>query len=223
MTIDLTTKYLGLALRAPIVASPGPITGHLDGFAELSEAGVGAVVLPSLFQEQIEHETSEIDRLFSVHRDSFGEATSFFPEVDGYNTGSDSYLALVEAARARVDVPVIASLNGTTTGGWLRYARLVEDAGADAIELNLYAIAADAVVSGAAIESEQLDLVGLVAREVSIPIAVKISPHYSSLAHFALGLQQAGASGIVMFNRFYLPDLDLETLDVKPKISLSTS
>jgi len=222
MTIDLTTKYLGLALRAPIVASPGPITGHLDGLAELSEAGVGAVVLPSLFQEQIEHETSEIDRLFSVHRDSFGEATSFFPEVDGYNTGSDAYLALVEAARARVDVPVIASLNGTNVGGWLRYARLLEDAGADAMELNLYAIAADPAVGGEILESEQLALIALITQEVSIPVAVKISPYYTSVAAFAVGVQEAGARGIVMFNRFYLPDLDVETLDVKPRISLST-
>src|SRR5262245_17489565 len=220
---DLSTTYLGLRLRSPIVASPGPFTGHLEGLAQLANAGVGAVVLPSLFQEQIEHETSEIDRLFSEHADSFGEATSFFPEVDGYDSGSDAYLALVEAARERVDVPVIASLNGTTTGGWLRYARLLEDAGADAIELNLYAIAADPVIGGAAIEAEQLDLVELVAHDVSLPIAVKISPYYSSLASFALGIQEAGAAGIVMFNRFYLPDLDLETLEVKPKISLSSS
>jgi dihydroorotate dehydrogenase (fumarate) len=220
--IDTTTYYLGLRLRSPIVASPGPVTGQLERLSQLSEAGVGAVVLPSLFQEQIEHETTEIDRLFAVHNHSFGEATSFFPEVDGYNTGSDSYLALIEAARAAVDVPVIASLNGTNIGGWLRYARLLEDAGADAMELNLYAIAADPAVGAAQIESEQLELVAMVVDEVSIPVAVKISPYYTSVAAFALGLQQAGAQGIVMFNRFYLPDLDLETLDVEPRISLSS-
>ena len=178
-------------------------------------------MLPSLFQEQIEHETSEIDRLYSVHHHSSGEASSFFPELDGYNTGADAYLALIEAARDRVDVPVIASLNGTNIGGWLRYARLLEDAGADAMELSLYAIGADPAISGAALEAEQLELVALVTDEVSIPVAVKISPYYTSVAAFALGLQDAGASGIVMFNRFYLPDLDLDTLDVEPRISLS--
>jgi dihydroorotate dehydrogenase (fumarate) len=219
---DLMTRYLGLRLRSPIVASPGPLTGHLDKLAELSDAGIGAVVLPSLFQEQIEHETTEIDRLFSIHEYSFGEAGSFFPEVDGYNTGCDAYLALIEAARSRVDVPVIASLNGANIGGWLRYAKLLEDAGAEAMELNIYAVAADPAVSAAALEAEQLDLVAMVTEEVSIPVAVKISPFYSSVAAFALGIQQAGASGIVMFNRFYLPDLDLETLAVEPRISLST-
>jgi dihydroorotate dehydrogenase (fumarate) len=219
---DLTTSYLGLRLRSPIVASPGPLTGHLDKLTELSDRGVGAVVLPSLFQEQIEHETSEIDRLFSVHEYSFGEAGSFFPEVDGYNTGCDAYLALIEAARSRVDVPVIASLNGANIGGWLRYAKLLEDAGADAMELNIYAVAADPAVRAATLESEQLELVAMVTHEVSIPVAVKISPFYTSVAAFALALQDAGADGIVMFNRFYLPDLDLETFAVAPRISLST-
>jgi dihydroorotate dehydrogenase (fumarate) len=220
--IDLHTRYLGLQLRSPIVASPGPVTGQLDRLVELDAAGVGAVVLPSLFQEQIERETSEIDRLYSVHHYGHGEASSFAPDTDGYECSSDAYLALIEAARARVDVPVIASLNGTTIGGWLRYARLLEDAGADAMELNLYEIAADPSRSAASIESEQLELVALISDEVSIPIAVKISPSYTSVASFALGLQNAGADGIVMFNRFLLPDLDLETLDVEPRIALST-
>jgi dihydroorotate dehydrogenase (fumarate) len=220
--IDLTTRYLGLQLRSPIIASPGPVTGHVDRLVELGAAGVGAVVLPSLFQEQIEHETSEIDRLFSVHHDSFGEASSFFPEIDGYTTGSDAYLALIEAARNSVDVPVIASLNGTHIGGWLRYARFLEEAGADAMELNLYAIAAEPTLAAASIEDEQLELVALISGEVSIPVAVKISPFYTSVPAFALGLQNAGARGIVMFNRFYLPDLNLDTLDIEPRISLST-
>ena len=219
---DLHTEYLGLQLRSPLVASAGPYTGDLDKLRELESAGVAAVVLPSLFEEQIEHETSEIDRLFSVHHESFGEAISFFPEVDGYNTGTDAYLALIEAARDVIDVPVIASLNGTNVGGWLKYARLLEDAGASAVELNLYTVAADPSISASSIESEQLELVALLTEEVDLPVAVKISPFYSSLAAFLLGLQEAGANGVVMFNRFYAPDLDLETLDVKPKISLST-
>ena len=199
---DLHTDYLGLRLRSPLVASAGPYTGDLDKLCELQDAGAAAVVLPSLFEEQIEHETREIDRLYSVHHDSFGEATSFFPEVDGYNTGTDAYLALVEAAKYRIDVPVIASLNGANVGGWLRYGRLLADAGADAIELNLYTVAADPTVSGESIEAEQLELVALLAEEVGLPVAVKISPFYSSLASFLFGLQDAGASGIVMFNRF---------------------
>lgn len=219
---DLHTDYLGLRLRSPLVASAGPYTGHLDTMVDLEQAGAGAIVLPSLFEEQIEHETSEIDRLYSVHHESFGEATSFFPEVDDYNTGADAYLLLVEQAKQRVEVPVVASLNGTNVGGWLRYARLVEDAGADAIELNLYAVAADPAIDGATLESEQLELVGLLAEEIEIPLAVKISPFYSSLASFLLRLQQTGAAGVVMFNRFYAPDLDLETLDVSPRISLSS-
>ena len=219
---ELSTDYLGMTLRSPLVASVGPYTSDLDRVRELQDAGIAAVVLPSLFEEQIEHETSEIDRLFSMHHESFGEATSFFPEVDGYNTGTDAYLSLVEAVRDTVDVPVIASLNGTNVGGWLRYATLLEDAGADAIELNLYTVAADPMVSGASLESEQLELVRILTDEVRIPVAVKISPFYSSLAAFLYGLQDAGASGIVMFNRFYAPDLDLETLDVQPKISLSS-
>jgi dihydroorotate dehydrogenase (fumarate) len=219
---DLHTRYLGLRLRSPLVASAGPFTGELDRIAELQDAGAAAVVLPSLFEEQIEHDTGEIDRLFAMHANSFGEATSVFPEIDGCHAGPDAYLALIEDAKRRVDIPVIASLNGTNIGGWIRYARLVEDAGADAIELNLYAVAADPARQGLEIEAEQLELVALMSDEVGVPLAVKISPYYSSLAAFLLGIQEAGADGVVMFNRFYLPDLDMETLDVKPRIGLST-
>ena len=218
----LHTTYLGLSLRSPLVASAGPFTGDLDRLAELEQAGAAAVVLPSLFEEQIEHETAEIDRLFTVHGESFNEATSFFPELDDYNSGVDSYLELIEGAKRRVDVPVIASLNGTNIGGWVKYARLLEGAGADALELNLYTVAADPSVDGAALEAGHLELVSLVAEEVSVPVAVKISPYYSSMAAFVVAVQAAGASGVVMFNRFYSPDLDLETLDVLPRIALST-
>lgn len=219
---DLHTTYLGLRLKSPMVASAGPLTGDVDRIIELERAGAAAVVLPSLFEEQIEHETNEIDRLFSLHRDSFGEATSFMPDIDEYNSGVDRYLDLVERAKASVDIPVIASLNGVNIGGWMKYAGLLQDAGADAIELNLYTIAADPIVSAAALESEHFGLVALLADQIDIPLAVKISPFYSSLSSFVLGLQEAGARGVVMFNRFYLPDLDLETLDVTPRLSLST-
>jgi dihydroorotate dehydrogenase (fumarate) len=220
---DLTTNYLGLRLRSPIVASAGPFTGELDRLSQIEEAGAGAVVLPSLFEEQIEHETTEIDRLYHLHRESFDEATTFIPEIEDYNSGVDGYLQLVESARERLQIPVVASLNGTNIGGWLKYAGLVEDAGAQAIEINLYAVAADPAVPGAALEAEQLELVALLAEETTVPVAVKISPFYSSVAAFTVALQEAGASGVVMFNRFYLPDLDLETLSVEPRINLSSS
>ena len=219
---DLRTTYLGMSLRSPLVASAGPFTGHLDRLAEIEQAGAGAVVLPSLFEEQIEHETAEIDRLFTVHRNSFSEAASFFPDVNDYDSALDAYLALIEAAKAKVDVPVIASLNGSNIGGWVKYARLLEAAGADALELNLYTVAADPDIDGAAIEAEHLELVALVVEELGVPVAVKISPYYSSVSSFVVGLQTAGASGVVMFNRFYSPDLDLETLEVMPRIALST-
>jgi dihydroorotate dehydrogenase (fumarate) len=219
---DLHTTYLGLPLRSPLVASAGPFTGQLDRLVELELAGAGAVVLPSIFEEQIEHETAEIDRLYTVHGDSFNEAASFFPEVDDYGSAIDSYLELIENAKVAVDIPVIASLNGANIGGWVKYARLLEGAGADALELNLYTVAADPNMSGAMLEAEHLELVALVAEELSVPIAVKISPYYSSVASFVVGLQHAGASGVVMFNRFYSPDLDLETLEVAPRIALST-
>ena len=219
---DLSTKYLGMPLRSPIVASAGPLTSDPDRIVELERAGAGAVVLPSLFEEQIEHDTNEIDRLFSLHQESFGEATSMLPEVGGEIAADDRYLELVAAAKQAVDIPVIASLNGTHVGAWLRYARSVEEAGADAIELNLYSVAADPAVSSSTLESEHAELVSVVAGEIGIPVAVKISPYYSSLSSFVVGLEQAGAAGVVMFNRFYLPDLDLDTLDLAPKISLSS-
>jgi dihydroorotate dehydrogenase (fumarate) len=219
---DLQTDYLGLRLRSPLVASAGPLTGDLDAIADLERAGAGALVLPSLFEEQIEHETTEIDRLFNQHAESFGEATTVFPDVGGEGDVVDAYLDHLAAAKNTVDIPVVASLNGTNIGGWLRYALLLEDAGADAIELNLYGVAADPVVSSVSLEAEHLGLVALLADEVTIPVAIKISPYYSSLASFVLALQEAGAAGVVMFNRFYLPDLDLETLDVMPRLALST-
>lgn len=219
---DLHSTYLGLSLRSPIVVSAGPITADPDGAARAVDAGAGAVVLPSLFEEHIEHEATELDRLYTLHNDSFTEASSFFPELDRYETVVDRYVALVERTAARVDVPVIASLNGTHVGGWIRYARLLADAGADALELNLYSVAADPMLPGEMLEGEQLALVNLVCEELDVPVAVKISPYYTSVSAFAVALQDAGAAGVVMFNRFYQPDLDLETLEVLPRIALST-
>jgi dihydroorotate dehydrogenase (fumarate) len=219
---DLHTSYLGMDLRTPVVASSSPLTHDPDQIARLVEAGAGAIVLPSLFEEQIEHEATEIDRMFSLHADANSEASNFFPEVEGYESVVDRYLGLVDAAVNRVDVPVIASLNGTHLGGWVRYANLLESAGAAAIELNLYALAADPQLPGQMIEGEQIALVELLTDQLSIPVAVKISPYYTSVAAFAVALEQAGAHGISMFNRFYQPDLDLENLEVMPRIALST-
>jgi len=222
-TPDLSTTYLGLTLRSPLVASCSPLTGHLDTLRALDAAGVGAVVLPSLFEEQLTHDSLEIDAMLSTHAESFGEAASFFPDLTDYNTGPDRYLTLVERAREAVEVPVIASLNGTGVGGWIRYAKLLEEAGADALELNVYRVAADPLVTGAELEVETVDLVAAVVDAVAVPVAVKLSPFWSSVANLAVQLDRAGASGLVLFNRFYQPELDLDTFEATPHLVLSSS
>jgi len=224
--MDLRTSYLGLSLRSPIVASASPMTGHLDRISELADAGAGAIVLPSLFEEQIEHETAGIERVIEAEIDadiSGRTEGSGAAELEDYNLGADSYMALVRAAKARVSVPIIASLNGVNVGDWLRYTRLLEEAGADAVELNLYNVAADASVTGSALEAEQLEMVTLLVEDLKIPLAVKISPYYSSLSSFTSTLASTGARGLVVFNRFYQPDLDPETLEMRSTINLSTS
>lgn len=220
---DLGTRYLGLELRSPLVASASPLTGDLDGLKRLEAAGAGAVVLPSLFEEQIFHESLEVDRVLATGAESFPEALSYFPELADYDTGPGSYLALIERAKAELAVPVIASLNGSSTGGWVRHARLLAEAGADALELNVYRVAADPDVAGAEVERGYLELVSAVRDAVALPLAVKVGPFFSAPANMARGLVAAGADGLVLFNRFYQPDLDLETLDVTPHLVLSTS
>jgi dihydroorotate dehydrogenase (fumarate) len=222
MTPDLTTTYLGLRLRSPIVASASPLTGAIETLRELEHAGVGAVVLPSLFEEQIEHEAIDLHELLEHATHSFGEAPTWFPELDSYNTGPDAYLEHVRAAKAAVNVPVIASLNGASQGGWLRYARLCEEAGADALELNVYAVEVDESTSGRQVEERTAALVREVRGSVTIPLAVKVGPFYSAFAHMAARLADAGADGLVLFNRFLQPDIDLETLEVAPWLALST-
>ena len=222
MTPDLETTYLGLRLRSPIVASASPLTGKLDSLCELEAAGIGAAVLPSLFEEQIEHEAIDIHELLEHATHSFGEATTWFPELDTYNTGPDAYLEHIRAAKAAVGVPVIASLNGVSRGGWLRYARLCEEAGADALELNVYAVEVDASTPGTEVEARTAALVREVRSSVDIPLAVKVGPFYSAFSHMAAQLADAGADGLVLFNRFLQPDIDLETLEVTPWLSLST-
>lgn len=220
---DLSTRYLGFELRSPLVASASPLTGNLDMLRRLEDAGAGAVVLPSLFEEQITHDELEVDRLLSTGAECFVEAVGFFPELDDYNTGSRRYLELIERAKATVAIPVIASINGVSDGWWVQHAERLENAGADAIELNVYWVAADANVSGSEVEERYLDLIEDLHGGVSIPIAVKLSPFFSSMAHMARQVVGAGADGLVLFNRFYQPDMDLDTLRVVADLELSSS
>ena len=219
---DLTSRYLGLELRSPLVASASPLTGNLDGLRRLEEAGAGAVVLPSLFQEQLEHESAEIDRLLATGAEHYAEALGYFPELQDYNTGPDEYLSLIETATYELSIPVIASLNGTTVGGWTRHAQLIESAGADALELNIYYVAANHSESPAQIEEQYLELVSGVRSATKLPLAVKLGPYFTSLPYMARAIVAAGADGLVLFNRFYQPDIDLESFDVVPRLELST-
>ncbi len=222
-TVDLSTTYLGLRLRSPIVASASPVTGDPELWEEIEQAGAGAIVLPSLFEEQIEHEAFATDATLDQGTDTFAEALSYHPEVEAYDTVPARYLALVEQARERLSIPVIASLNGTTSGGWVQYAHHLESAGAHAIELNVYDVVADPRQSAADVERRYIELVEGVRAEVKVPFAVKLGPWFTSLGHFALALEEAGADGLVLFNRLYQPDIDLDTLDVTPRLQLSTS
>ena len=222
MSPDLRTRYLGLDLRNPIVASSTPWTGDPTVVQRLEEAGAGAVVLPSLFEEEILNEEIELNRSLEQGEEQFGEAVSYFPQIEGYKGSGDRYLARLEKTKAGVAIPVVASLNASTLGGWVRYARLMQDAGADALELNLYHVVADPAMNGADREARDLELIAAVRAAVTIPLAVKLSPYYSALANFATEAVSAGANGLVLFNRFYQPDLDLESLDIVNKVALST-
>jgi len=221
--VDLSTTYLGLQLRSPLVASSGPLTARIDTLRALEQAGIAAVVLPSLFEEQVDHEDMQADRLADLGSFSNPEATSYFPDLVDYESVADRYLRHLEEAKEVLSIPVVASLNGVTPGGWVRYARLLERAGADAIELNLYGVAADMDVSGRTVEDDQVELVALVNASLSIPLAVKIGPYYSALAHQAARFTEAGADGLVLFNRFYQPDIDPKTRQVVPALALSSS
>ena len=220
---DLTTRYLGLTLAHPIVASSSPLTGSIDSLLALEEAGAAAVVLPSLFEEQIEHEAMQLHQSLLLAAESNVEAHGgYFPELDIYNTGIDDYLELIGRAKAELDVPVIASLNGVSDGGWTTYASALAAEGADALELNIYLVAAYEEASATDVEDRYVRLVESVRAQVDIPLAVKIGPAFSSLANMAQKLAAAGADALVLFNRFYQPDIDLESLDVVPRLELST-
>jgi dihydroorotate dehydrogenase (fumarate) len=216
---DLRTRYLGLDLRTPLVASASPLTGSLDGLRRLEEAGAAAVVLPSLFEEQLTEEADQVGRLLEAGAGSLPAALA----LDDYNAGPYGYLALVEKAKASLQIPVIASLNGVTPGAWVEHASLLEEAGADALELNSYYVSSSPGLAGSEVEWRFLELVGSVRQRIGIPLAVKLSPYFSSLANLARQLVEAGSDGLVLFNRFYQPDLDLETLEVTPQLELSSS
>lgn len=223
MTVSLETTYLGLALRNPLVASSSPLTGRLGTLRRLEEAGIGAVVLPSLFEEQIEREERLLDELDSIGHGISPEVSGYFDPFTGVPLGADDYLRHLGEAKSTLKVPVIASLNGYRPGGWTRLARDMEAAGADAIELNTHFLATDQQHSAAEVEARTIDIVAQVVGNVSVPVAVKLGPWYSSLPNLVAQLAGVGANGVVLFNRFYQPDIDLEELEVVPSLELSTS
>lgn len=219
--MDLTTHYLGRALVHPIVPSASPLSHTLAGIRQLEDAGASAIVMHSLFEEQIDAESRALDHYLSYGGESFAEALSYFPEPSDYNVGPQEYLELIREAKTATQIPIIASLNGTTPGGWTEYARLMQEAGADALELNIYKIPTRLHVSAQEVEESYLDIVQGVKEHVTIPVAVKLSPYFSALANMALRLEQAGADALVLFNRFYQPDIDLEALEASPNLVLS--
>ena len=221
MAVKTETTYLGLELKNPLVAAASPMTKSLEGIKQLEEAGFAAVVLPSLFEEQIEHEASQVQGLYEYQSDSFAESLSYFPELDSLRVGPSKHLELIEEAKTAVSIPVIASLNGSTQGGWISYAERMRDAGADALELNIYFVPTDCQTSAADVEKRYVELVAMVKEAVGIPLAVKVGSQFSSIPNMALQLVEAGADGLVMFNRFLEPDVDLETLRLTPDLVLS--
>ncbi|HLF87890.1 MAG TPA: dihydroorotate dehydrogenase-like protein [Anaerolineales bacterium] len=221
--IDLSTNYLGLSLKNPLVASSSPLCENLDNIRRMEDAGIAAVVLHSLFEEQITLQSIDLDHYLSYGTDSFSEALSYFPDMSYYNLGPEGYLEHIRKTKEAVNIPIVASLNGYSTGGWIKYARLMEEAGADALELNIYYVATDPYTTGQDVEQMYIDLIENVASGIKIPIAVKLSPYFSATANIAHRLSKSGARGLVLFNRFYQPDLDLDNLDVVPNLVLSTS
>ncbi|MFO0870655.1 MAG: dihydroorotate dehydrogenase-like protein [Pirellulales bacterium] len=222
MSVDLSTRYLGLQLKNPLVVSACPLTSELDKLRRLEECGAGAVVLPSLFEEQIEHEELAIHSLYESQTGGFAESLSYFPEMEDYNTGPHEYLDLIRAAKQSLNIPVIASLNGASPGGWIRYARDMQSAGADALELNIYFVPTDADMTSLEVEQQYVDLIAAVRREVTIPLAVKVGPFFSSIPHVMRQFVRAGANGLVLFNRFLEPDIELDQLHFTPRLVLSS-
>ena len=222
MSIDLSTHYLGLKLDSPLIASASPLTGDMESLQKLEQAGASAAVLPSLFEEQIEHEHAEMERLAEFQADSIAESLSFFPDIDHYNISIDRYLKLISEANGCLKIPVIASLNGATRGGWVRYAKSMEQAGASAIELNIYFIPTEVDANANDVENQYCDLIAAVSESVYIPVGVKVGPYFTSLPDVVRRFVQAGADGLVLFNRYLAPDIDLESLRFEPALQLSS-
>jgi dihydroorotate dehydrogenase (fumarate) len=220
---DLTTTYLGLQLKNPLVASASPLSKKVENVRRLENAGAAAIVMYSLFEEQITHESHELDHYLERGTHSFAESLSYFPDLDHYNLGPERYLEHLQKVKQAVSIPVIGSLNGVSSGGWLEFAHLIEEAGADALELNIYYLPTEVDLNGAELEEEYVKLVREVRARVKLPIAVKLSPFFTSLPNMAKRFVDAGANGLVLFNRFYQPDFDLEELEVVPNLVLSTS
>ena len=221
--VDLKTTYLGLELKNPLVASASPLSEKVETVQALEEAGISAVVMYSLFEEQIIRESQELDHFLNAGIESFAESITYLPEMGRYALGPEVYVEQVKALKAAVDIPVIGSLNGVSSGGWIDYAKKIEQAGADALELNLYYLPTDVELTSAQLETAYITLVQDIGSKVSLPIAVKLSPFFTALPNFAQRLANAGANGLVLFNRFYQPDFDLDELEVVPNLKLSTS
>jgi dihydroorotate dehydrogenase (fumarate) len=221
--MNMKTKYLGLDLKHPVMSSASPLAQNIDGVRKLEDAGASAIVLPSLFEEQIEHDAMHMLQTMTQGTESFAEATTYLPEPEKFLVGPDEYLNLIGLAKKSCEVPIIASLNGVHPGTWAKYAQLMENAGADALELNVYYLATNFSVSGAEVEENYLNILRAVKKEVKIPVALKLGPYFSAFANFAKRCDEAGANGLVLFNRFYQPDLNVEELEVEPKVDLSTS
>jgi len=218
---DLRTTYLGLQLKNPLVASASPLSEKVETARQLEESGVSAIVMYSLFEEQIIHESLELDYYLERGTYAYAEALTYFPDVGRYALAPDKYIDRIRELKRNLNVPIIASLNGASLGGWVKYAQKIEDAGADALELNIYYLATDPNVTGVELEDRYVQLVQSVRSSVRIPLAVKLSPFFTALSHMAQRLVEAGANGLVLFNRFYQPDFDLETMEVVPNLTLS--
>ncbi|KUO62359.1 dihydroorotate dehydrogenase [bacterium BRH_c32] len=221
--MDLTTKYMGLQLKNPIVPSASPLSQSVDSVKAMEDAGAAAVVVYSLFEEQITHESGELDHYLSYGSESYAEATSYFPEPEQFHLTPYQYLDHIADLKKSVKIPIIGSINGVSNGGWVKYAKSIEDAGADALELNLYYIATNPNITGSEIENMYVDTLQAVKSNVKIPIAVKLSPFFTSMSNIARRLDNAGADSLVLFNRFYQPDFDLEKLEVVPNLVLSSN
>ena len=220
--MDLTTKYLGMTLRNPLIVSASPLSEEVANIKKMEDAGAAAVVLHSLFEEQLVKESAELEEALVHGAESFAEATTYFPKASDYKLGPEEYLEHIRNAKKAVDIPVIASLNGSSAGGWTDYAKQIQKAGANALELNIYHIPTDMKLAGSAVEQTYVDILKAVRAAVTIPVAVKLSPFFSNMANMAKRFDDAGANALVLFNRFYQPDIDLEELEVKPDILLST-